>query len=189
MKLNIHKGFHQIFFLDPDLENSNETLYVLSPFPLWLQSSSESTTLVPGLHILSSLFHNIFVLHPLTPTFHIYDPPSGSASPDILLYLTPSSKITLLFISFRGHCSCIHFLLHFVHMLFHTYSSSGACALTFVFKPKSIWLFCKTPVDTTGFGLNILPYSGFGLRCKTSLCFEDKYFKANPEHFCSRTFT
>jgi len=31
------------------------------------------------------------------------------------------------------------------------------------------------PVDTTGFGLHVLPYSSFGLRCKTSLCFENNF--------------
>ena len=30
-----------------------------------------------------------------------------------------------------------------------------------------------SPADTTGFGLNV--YSSFGLRCKTSLCFENKF--------------
>ena len=29
--------------------------------------------------------------------------------------------------------------------------------------------------DTTGFGSNVLPYSSFGLRCKTSLCFENNF--------------
>jgi len=33
----------------------------------------------------------------------------------------------------------------------------------------------QVDADTTGFGLNILPYSGFGLRCKTSLCFENNF--------------
>ena len=35
----------------------------------------------------------------------------------------------------------------------------------------------------TQLDLDRMFYSGFGLRCKTSLCFENQYFDANHEHF------